>query len=813
MLNNKGFTIAEILVSFTLITMILLSIIGSTIFYRDKLKEEEVKSQLVDFKNSITKILYDDIINEEIDHVETCLGVSNCVNLIGKDNVSHTLKIIEVYESSDTQKRGVYLSYDGLKYFLPDSDLMGRDSAGNIVKTCDFINGIRVNYYNDMYTIKMTMDHANYDYQSDIIVTMMGGKDEYIYNPPTIPVILLSDTVVNLNYGGTSKDVTYVYSGDGAVFCTSSDESKVQCTVNSKTKKVTVIPVGLTNTGVNITVSARASSNYYVPDPVSFIVNVYKKTPTLVMANENVNTTYGTNTSNGYTYDGDGNVSCSSSDTSKVTCSVDTTNKKITIVPKSATASAVTITVSSSETNEYFASVPATFKINIGAKVLVANTPSCSDKTYNGNTTASCTITYSNVESGDSVTGGATCTFANKNVGTNKTVTCTSFTKSGTGNANYTVPSGSKTTTANITAKTLMANTPSCSDKTYNGNTTASCTISYSNVESDDSVTGGATCTFADANAGTNKTVTCSSFTKSGTGNENYTVPSGSKTTTANITAQTCNAPTGVSISTAGKVTWTASSNCSGGQHQVSINNSNWTNASSGVDYKSTIIASTGTRTVYVRAVAPSSNYSTSRSGSASTTVYSVSLTKGTGVSSVTGAGNYIKGSTATINATMASHYIWSKWTGTPATSTQKYSAAVNGNWSATANATNLCASTKDNPLCDKEYGSCSVSCSDQTGTKTRSCTHRYYSTVPGYTSHLCNTGITYTDETSCTGTQSCGSWHYRFAHSSAGECGGSCRGYCNQQNHTTTWSCIASYTSRPSAAGSTSGKYCWCKY
>ena len=274
MLNNKGFTIAEVLVSFTLITFILLSIIGSTVFYRDKLKEEEVKSQLVDFKNSITKILYDDIISEGMTRVETCLGVSNCVNLIGKDNVSHTLKIIEVYESSGTQKRGVYLSYDGLKYFLPDSDLMGRDSRGNIIKTCDFTNGIRMSFFNDMYTVKMTIDHADYDYQSDIIVTIMGGKDEYEFNLPTIPVILLSDTVVDLTNGGSSKTVTYTYSGDGVVSCSSSDETKVKCSVNHSTKKITVTPVALTNSGVTITVYANATSNYYAPNPKTFTVNV-----------------------------------------------------------------------------------------------------------------------------------------------------------------------------------------------------------------------------------------------------------------------------------------------------------------------------------------------------------------------------------------------------------------------------------------------------------------------------------------------------------------------------------------------------------
>ena len=515
------------------------------------------------------------------------------------------------------------------------------------------------------------------------------------------------------------------------------------------------------------------NNNYHKDNETSSsydcIINTQQST--LTVTNNTVSLTYGTGSENNYSYNGDGVVSCNSSDTSKVTCSVDTTNKKINVTPIAITSTAVTITVSATGTTNYYAPTNATFTVSVGAKMLIANTPSCSNKTYNGNNVASCTISYSNVESGDSITGDATCTFADKNVGTGKTVTCSSFTKSGTGNGNYTVPSGSKTTTANITALGLTANTPSCSNKTYNGNATASCTITYSNVVSGDSITGGATCTFSDANVGTGKTVTCSSFTKSGTGNGNYTVPSGSKTTTANITAQACNAPTNVTISTAGKVTWTASSNCSSGQHQVSINNSSWTNAASGVDYRSTIVGGTGTRTVYVRVVAPNSNYSTSGSGSKSTTVYSVTLTKGTGIASVTGAGNYIAGSTATINATMSEHYIWSKWTGTPATTTQNYSTTINGNWNATANATYLCSSTTDKPACG-DYGACTSAYIQQSGTKSRTCTHKYYSNTSGYTNHLCSTGSTYTDTITCTGTvDACASGNTTTSYGNWGAC------------------------------------------
>ena len=109
-------------------------------------------------------------------------------------------------------------------------------------------------------------------------------------------------------------------------------------------------------------------------------------------------------------------------------------------------------------------------------------------------------------------------------------------------------------------------------------------------------------------------------------GNSNYN--SGYKDIELNVTVgkQTVNPPTNVAVSTAGIVTWTASSNATG--YQISIDNSSWTNATSGVDYLSTIIASTGSRTVYVRAVnSDNKNYTTPSSNvTKAVTVYKVTI-------------------------------------------------------------------------------------------------------------------------------------------------------------------------------------------
>jgi uncharacterized repeat protein (TIGR02543 family) len=52
---------------------------------------------------------------------------------------------------------------------------------------------------------------------------------------------------------------------------------------------------------------------------------------------------------------------------------------------------------------------------------------------------------------------------------------------------------------------------------------------------------------------------------------------------------------------------------------------------------------------------------------------YPVTLTKGTGIASVSGAGTYNYGASVTIDATPSTGYDWSKWSGTHTTTTKKY--------------------------------------------------------------------------------------------------------------------------------------------
>lgn len=168
MLNKKGFTIAEVVVSFAMITIILTTIVGFTVRYRDRVKGEEIKSQLIDFKNTITKVVYDDIISGKIVRMEKCLIESNCINLIDKNNNAHVLSQEIISVTSGNIKKGIYINYDGTKYMLPDSDINESNEY-----MCYFDEPFTLNSYeNKFYTLVISYKHMNFEESYKIYLTI-----------------------------------------------------------------------------------------------------------------------------------------------------------------------------------------------------------------------------------------------------------------------------------------------------------------------------------------------------------------------------------------------------------------------------------------------------------------------------------------------------------------------------------------------------------------------------------------------------------------------------------------------------------------
>ena len=176
--------------------------------------------------------------------------------------------------------------------------------------------------------------------------------------------------------------------------------------------------------------------------------------------------------------------------------------------------------------------------VTIEPKAVTVSGITASNKTYDGNTTA--TLAYTNATfagkvGSDILSVSATGQFASKDVGTGKTVTISTLVLAGASAGNYTIESSSQsTTTANITKAPLTITGITASNKTYDGSTTA--TVNGTGAIIDGLISGDdLTCTytgaFDNANVGTVKVVTVNAYISGGASAGNYQVAS-------------CNSPT-----------------------------------------------------------------------------------------------------------------------------------------------------------------------------------------------------------------------------------------------------------------------------
>ncbi|MDA7546636.1 YDG domain-containing protein, partial [Alphaproteobacteria bacterium] len=193
--------------------------------------------------------------------------------------------------------------------------------------------------------------------------------------------------------------------------------------------------------------------------------------------------------------------------------------------------------------NNYTITDQASTTADVIAKALTA-TASASNKVYDGSSTATSTLSLSGFIGSETVTSTNSSTFNNKNVGTNKTVTVNSITLADGSNgglaSNYSISTG-QTTAANVTAKALTVSGITASNKTYDGGTNATTTLSFSGFIGSETINNINSSTFDNKNIGTAKAVTVNSITLVDGNNgglaSNYSISSG-QTTTADVSVK-----------------------------------------------------------------------------------------------------------------------------------------------------------------------------------------------------------------------------------------------------------------------------------
>jgi filamentous hemagglutinin family protein len=182
-------------------------------------------------------------------------------------------------------------------------------------------------------------------------------------------------------------------------------------------------------------------------------------------------------------------------------------------------------TISGSDASNYTLVQPAGLTANITPADLTVNGLSAAGKVYDGNRTATLggSAAISKLGTDDvSLGGSGSGSFADKNVGTGKSVSVTGYTISGSDAGNYHLvqPTG---VVADISKATLTV-LASGINKVYDGTTSAAVTLADNRISGDTLSLANSSASFLDKNAATGKTVNVAGITVKGTDAGNYTL-------------------------------------------------------------------------------------------------------------------------------------------------------------------------------------------------------------------------------------------------------------------------------------------------
>lgn len=137
--KTQGFTVIELLVSFTLTALVMTFLFEVVISLKNLYHKTEVQTELISKQSLISRLINEDFANKKISKIERCNGKSNCYNIYYyKDetmNVNNTETITLSIESSNVIRYGdnAYIKLDDNSRFGTISFMLdGEPYSGNI---------------------------------------------------------------------------------------------------------------------------------------------------------------------------------------------------------------------------------------------------------------------------------------------------------------------------------------------------------------------------------------------------------------------------------------------------------------------------------------------------------------------------------------------------------------------------------------------------------------------------------------------------------------------------------------------------------
>ena len=182
-LNNKGMSIVEVVVTFSMIMIISVGLLTIVVNYRNKVSVSLERLKLDTFKNNVTQDIYNDILNLGVTEINTsgeCSTLTNlnrCINIVFQDGSERVLGTSKVEANDKNSVSDKYVYYDGIKYKLKDY-LPSNKPSGRVWKDLESITINDDGILNSSYTV-LEDGTKVYIYKIDIGVEHIDFLDDF----------------------------------------------------------------------------------------------------------------------------------------------------------------------------------------------------------------------------------------------------------------------------------------------------------------------------------------------------------------------------------------------------------------------------------------------------------------------------------------------------------------------------------------------------------------------------------------------------------------------------------------------------------
>ena len=214
------------------------------------------------------------------------------------------------------------------------------------------------------------------------------------------------------------------------------------------------------------------------------------------------------------------------------------------------------ISISGTDSANYTFNTTAQTSANITARPLTVSATG-TNKVYDGSLIDAVVLSDDRIAGDIFADSYTSANFNDKNVANDKTISVSGINISGTDAANYTFNTTAQTT-ANVTPRALTISATG-TDKVYDGDLTATITLTDNRIPGDTLTTSYVAATFSDENVGNAKPVSVTGISISGPDAANYTFNTTAQTT-ANITAELSTFSSGGLSTFTGTGNWTNAS-------------------------------------------------------------------------------------------------------------------------------------------------------------------------------------------------------------------------------------------------------------